>query len=396
MNPATKPKICIVAHYAYGAMLGGHRGHVGGVERQTSLTARWLAARGYEVSLLTYDEGGPREQMIDGVRVISMCKLKKGLPGFRFVHPRMTSLFSSLKLADADVYYHNCAEYHTGLIAWWCRKNKRKFVYSTAHDNDCDTALPALPKLYERVLYRYGIRHADRLIVQTELQRQLMKKSFGYESISLPMPCPGPLPSEYVEREFPANPTVSWVGRAVWDKRPEWIFDIAERMPDVTFEVAAGNMQKSEYGDGLIARANSLKNLRWLGGVVREEMPKLYQRALCLCSTSISEGFPNTFLEAWSHGTPLVTTFDPDGLVASQNLGKAITDVAGAVVAIREMIDHPDRWKTMSNNARRHYEKYHLVDTAIARFEQTFLSVCAADRSSDPERALASNSTCLT
>ena len=47
--------ICLVAHNAAGAMFGGDQGHIGGVERQTSLMARWLAARGYGVSVLTWD-----------------------------------------------------------------------------------------------------------------------------------------------------------------------------------------------------------------------------------------------------------------------------------------------------------------------------------------------------
>jgi len=45
--------ICFVPHYAYGAMAGGNSGHIGGVERQTSLMARWFAARSHRVSMLT-------------------------------------------------------------------------------------------------------------------------------------------------------------------------------------------------------------------------------------------------------------------------------------------------------------------------------------------------------
>ena len=35
-------KICIVAHYAYGALTGEGSGHIGGVERQTALLSEWL------------------------------------------------------------------------------------------------------------------------------------------------------------------------------------------------------------------------------------------------------------------------------------------------------------------------------------------------------------------
>jgi hypothetical protein len=37
-------KVAIVAHFAYGAMAGTTTGHIGGVEKQTSMLARWLAS----------------------------------------------------------------------------------------------------------------------------------------------------------------------------------------------------------------------------------------------------------------------------------------------------------------------------------------------------------------
>ena len=137
----SKPSICLVAHFAYGVLSGGRTGHVGGVERQTTLLARWLTTRGYRVSMITWDEGQPDDQLIDGIRVIKVCRSDAGLPVLRFVYPRWTSLVRALRKADADVYYQNCGEYVTGQVATWCRRHGRRFVYSIASDPDCDAAL---------------------------------------------------------------------------------------------------------------------------------------------------------------------------------------------------------------------------------------------------------------
>jgi len=83
--------ICIVAHFAFGAMAGGDRGHTGGVERQTSIMARWLAGQGHMVSMVTWDEGQADDSLIEGVRLIKLCRQDEGLPGIRFFHPRWTS-----------------------------------------------------------------------------------------------------------------------------------------------------------------------------------------------------------------------------------------------------------------------------------------------------------------
>ena len=127
------PSICFVAHFAYGAMAGGSSGHIGGVERQTTLMARWFAARGYRVSMLTWDEGQEDGVEIDGVKVFKMCRQDAGLPGLRFFWPRWTSLNAAMRRADADVYYQNCGEYVTGQVAMWCRRHGRKLVYSVAN-----------------------------------------------------------------------------------------------------------------------------------------------------------------------------------------------------------------------------------------------------------------------
>src|SRR5688572_11738763 len=122
--PDVKPfSICIVSHNGYGAISGGARGYIGGIEWQTSLLARWLAQRGHRVSFVTWHEGGTDEETINGVRVLKICRREQGMKGLRFFHPRWTRLCSTLRRADAEVYYHNGGEAVTGQIGLWCRRN---------------------------------------------------------------------------------------------------------------------------------------------------------------------------------------------------------------------------------------------------------------------------------
>lgn len=369
--------ISIIAHFAFGSIKGGHSGHAGGVERQTSFMARWLAARGHRVSLLTWDEGQDDAVMIDGVRVIKMCRSDAGLRGLRFFHPRWSSLNTALKRADASLYYHNCAEYITGQVALWCRRNHRKFVFSSASDPECDPALPDMPKLRDRVFYRYGIRHADRIIVQSNKQWRMLKQGFGLESVVLPMPCAGATADEFPPPAPPRGDSrqVLWVGRIAEVKRLEVLLDVAAAMPDVRFEIAGKPDPDNEYSQALVARARTLPNVVMHGSVARDRMSELYGRAALLCCTSAFEGFPNTFLEAWSYGVPVVSTVDPDDLIASRGLGIAIPDKNRLPDAIRVLLNSPGLWGERSQNARRYYVENHAPDAAMRRFEAVFLQV---------------------
>ena len=374
----TSPKlsICLVAHSAFATLTGASDGHIGGVEKQVSLMARWMANRGHLVSLITWDEGQPDGVEIGGVRVFKVCRRADGIPGLRFVHPRWTSLNRALSRADADIYYQNCAEYVTGQVALWCRRRGRPFIFSAASDRDCIGTLPELRTVRERVLYRYGLRQAAELIVQTRTQQRNVRESFGRASLIIPMPCPGPGEDCFIPPQ-PAPPTaphILWVGRVSKEKRPDRLLDLAEACPDLSFDLV-GTVYPDAYGRVILERARNISNLTIHGAKTSEELAVFYRHAACLCCTSEIEGFPNTFLEAWSHGLPVVTTFDPDQLIAQHGLGAVASDVNGLVDAIRALLVTPDRWQTASTRARRYYLENHTVDLVMPRFEQAFLGV---------------------
>ena len=371
--PSADDRICIVSHLAYGAMSGGRAGHAGGVEHQTAMTARWLASRGHRVSLVVWDEGQPQDAVIDGVRVIKVCRRSAGVPVVRFLHPRWTSLVRALAAADADLYYHNCAEYVTGQVALWCRLHGRRFVYSVASDPECDPALPSLRHVRERVLFRYGLRRADRIIVQTEGQRRMLERGFGLPSVVLPMPCDGPDAATYTEPQ-PASgrPRVIWVGRISREKQPDWLADIASARPGVDFDVAGTDDPSMA---ATVARLRGLPNVTLRGRVPREGMPAVYRGAAALLCTSEFEGFPNTFLEAWSHGVPVVSTVDPDGLIAGRRLGAVASTRESLAAALDVLLSSPEGWRDASMAARECFLGRFTPDRALPAFESVFLDV---------------------
>ena len=383
---ARKPGICFVAQDGYGALTDGSSGHIGGVERQTSLMARWFARRGYSVTFVVWDEGQPDGTQVDGVRVLRVCKRGAGIPGIRFFHPKWTTFVAALRRARADVYYQNCGEYVTGQVALWCRRHRRKFVYSVASDPDCDARLPEMHTLRERILYRYGLQHADRVIVQTRIQQEMLRRGFSVDSQVVPMPCPGPTEAEYTPREPPApgDRRVLWVGRISREKRPDRLLEVADQCPELEFDLV-GPVSDSQYAGAIHERAKRAPNITVHGSTGRDQVSGFYQRAACLCCTSDYEGFPNTFLEAWSHGLPIVSTVDPDNLIARRGLGAVSDDVPCLVAGIRGLLGSAQRWRRVSAAAREYYLANHAVEKAMSLFEGLVLDV--ADGGAGP-RAL--------
>lgn len=365
--------ICLVAHLAYGAVTGGSQGSIGGVERQTSLMAKWFVARGHKVSLLTWSEGSEQDEVIDGIHVIKICRQDSGVPGIRFFHPRWTGLNNAMKRANADVYYQNCGEYITGQVAMWCKRNNKKFLYSLANDSDADPKFPEMKTYRERILYRYGLLNANYILSQTKKQMSLLKKGFNLESEIMPMPCPGPSNDEYEKIIFnEKTSTILWAARLHKSKRLELFLEVAKEIPEYQFVVAGSTPREDDYFKGLLNTMNALPNLTYLGMVARKDMPNLYHSSTVFCCSSIYEGFPNTFLEAWSQGLPIVSTFDPDYLIRDKELGFEAVTKDDLVRGIKKLCSDQKLWQQHSNNSREYYQKNHSVDQVMERFEAIF------------------------
>jgi glycosyltransferase involved in cell wall biosynthesis len=375
--PVRRQRICIVSHNGYGAISGGSGGLIGGVEWQTSLLARWLCKRGHSVSFLTWDEGGPDEETIDGVRVIKICRQRAGLPGLRFFYPKWSGLLAALRKADAEVYYHNCGECVTGQVALWCRRHRRAFVFSAANDTDCDPRLPGFTYLKDRILYRWGLRHANRIIVQTETQRTMVREGMRLEATVIPMPCERPSQAPEQARPMAPSHRILWLARVCLQKRPDRLIALADLCPDLAFDMVGPHYQ-DPLSVKAVEDAHKRSNITVHGPLSREKVRFLFADAACLLSTSDYEGFPNTFLEAWSYGIPIISTFDPDQVIVRHGLGLVASDVAGLAAAIRSMVRDSRVYQESSGKALTYFRTHHSLEEVQPRFERILLD--AADR----------------
>jgi len=368
-SPAQPPTICFVALQAYNVLSGDPRiTHIGGAEMQQTILARGLARRGYGVSLVTLDHGQTDGEVHGGLQVFKSYHRDAGLPGLRFVHPRITRVWAAMRRAHADVYYQRTSDSTTGLVAAFCRRYRRRFIYAVAAMADCDPELPNCRSRRERWLYLYGLRHADAVVAQTTDQQKRLWQYFERESTLIRSTALQAPPGGVVPPAASGRPEFLWVGRWCREKRPELLVELARQCPEVDIEGLGVSAETSElyrpYGaDGLPS------NLHLYGYVPHEQVGSYYDRATALISTSRVEGFPNTFLEAWSRGLPVVSTVDPDGLIQRKGLGwyvSGMTDMAQRLRTLRrEALD----WVRASERCRAHFSEEHTLDRVLDQYE---------------------------
>ena len=333
-------KICIVGLDAYGLLSGdGDLRYIGGESVQHVLLARAWRDLGHEVSIIVFDDGQGARREVDGITVIAAHRRHAGLPGLRFFHPRASKLLAALMAADADVYYQSPAGAFTGIVAWFCRMTDRRFIFRVASDSDCDREHGRIRLWRDRRLYDYGLKRADLVAAQTEVQRKMLHDNHGLESSVVNMLVEPPHRTGLaVEKDI----DVLWLSNLRALKRPEMVLELARQLPDVKFTLAGGPMPHpggSTYYEDVKAAAARLPNVSMPGAVRYTDTGAWFDRARIFLNTSSVEGFPNTFLQAWIRAVPVVSFFDPDGLIRRLQLGSVPASLDDMRESIRGLLD---------------------------------------------------------
>jgi len=362
------PRVCIVSLAAYNVLSPSDAlTHIGGAEVQIVSIARALVDRGIDVSLVTYDHGQPDGAVHDGIRVFKAFDPGAGLPIVRFVWPRWTSVWSALGRANPEVCMQAGADSWTGIAASWCRRSGRRFIFVSMSDGDARPELPFLRTRRDRVLYRYGLRRADMVIAQTVRQQALFRDNYARDSqVILPCSTVG-VESCVGDRNAPRREVV-WIGRYSPEKRMAWLLDIAEQCRDVTFHIVGQANAASDYAKQQSERIRRLPNVIAHGFVPHNAMAALYRRCGLLLSTSQVEGFPTIFLEAWALGLPVVSSFDPDGTIAANGIGRTGGTADALARGIRELLDDANAWQAASRQAVRHFVNHHAPAAAAEAY----------------------------
>jgi glycosyltransferase involved in cell wall biosynthesis len=168
-------------------------------------------------------------------------------------------------------------------------------------------------------------------------------------------------------------PLLLLVGRMSPEKNVEMFIELARALQNMRFVIVGPGDPAQAYVRSVTEMASDVPNLEVRGRIDRDQLLQLYRSATALCCTSHYEGFPNTFIEAWSVGLPVISTVDPDGVIARHDLGAHVSNLDEMQVQIRQLVSSVARRTAIAANARTYFIETHQVDVVMERFERVFL-----------------------
>ena len=364
-RPEKLLSICFVAPHAWPVLSGDSAiPVVGGAEVQQCILARLFARHGHRVSMICLDYGQSDRAVVDGVRVLKAFGVQDGLPVLRFVHPRLTSMWRALREADADLYYYRSASMWVGVTAEFCRLHGRRAIYAGASDRDF---LPRqggqIRYARDRWLFRRGIERVHAIVAQNEIQRSTCRRTYGRDAVIIPSCYPLPRNHPAGEKDL-----VLWVGTVHANKRPGLLLDLAERLPQRRFAMIGGPGADAAFYESIRARAAGIANLEFKGFLPLAEVERWFDRARVLVNTSLFEGMPNTFLQAWARGVPTASF-----VRVAPEVNRVAADADGLAQSVEFLFQHPEA----GERCREYFERTHSTAHVLQRYTELFAGVAA-------------------
>ncbi|KPK26440.1 MAG: hypothetical protein AMJ61_09035 [Desulfobacterales bacterium SG8_35_2] len=365
------PHICFVAPEAYPELTGDTSlKMVGGAQVQQCIIARALAKRGYKVSMICLDFGQPDDLIVDGIRVIKAFKQNAGIPVIRFLYPRMTTYWKSMKIANADIYYQRTSSFLTGLVSFFCRQTGKKMIFSVANDNDLIPGQQYIKYKRDKLIFEWGLNHADAVIVQSKRQKELSKQNYNIDSTFIRSCCEAASNKTGVDKQV----DVLWVSTIRTFKKPEIFIELAQRMPEFRFRMIGGpeNNNGDPFYGKIKEKADQLPNLEFIGFVPYAEIDKHFDAARLFVNTSEFEGFPNTFLQSWIRGIPTLSFFDPEAVLEGQQVNLVVKTIDELVLNIKELLGSSQKYVTLGKICKRYTEQFHSPEKIINEYSKIF------------------------
>ncbi len=363
-----RPRVCLYVEYLYPVVSEGRVPFAGGIEVQLSNMGRGLVGEGFDVTVVTCDFGQPDGIEAGGMRLLKSYPPRGGMPVLRFFHPRLTRGIAALRRADADVYVVQGAALWAGIVRDVAAAMGRPFVWLVGHDHDVLATLPDVHGWRDRTWVKRAILGATAIVSQTDKQRAMLKEAFARDSVVISNPVELPPESQVVDPGGP--PVVAWLATYKPEKRPEWFTRFAERHPEVRCRMAGvipmPPMSRASWEQAQAA-AQRCPNLEVLPTIPHERIGEFLRSATLFTHSSPAEGFPNAFLEAWAHGLPSVTAFDPDGLIVRERLGTCENDYDRWEAALERRIADPALRVAEGRRAREYAVAHHAPAVIHAR-----------------------------
>lgn len=276
-----------------------------------------------------------------------------------FLYRRLTQLKPS-------IIYNRDAGAYTAACAYYAKRKNITMVLHLAHDKDVTPMKPPFPRNFlkriDKHLLEYGIKNATMVVAQTTEQAQLLQQCYGRKVDIIVPNAQGQIAlSDPDKKTSPA--LVLWVANFKSFKQPEVFLELAKRFENTPTRFMMVGATNSNYRE-LMKEIATQSNLEYMGQLPQDKVMELFEKASVFVNTSSSEGFPNTFIQAWMASVPVISLHVNPSDTLSNGIGYCSKSIDGMESHLRLLLESRELRTTMGRVAH-NYAKSNYGPSAL-------------------------------
>ncbi len=362
----------------------------GGAEVQARFLAIELSKRGYKVDYICQTEDNKKintSEKIDGINVHWLEKATK----FAWINQNKY-LLSLTKINPDIIIQRNSSNlsYPIGkycvqnmkknpIFIWICTDNLgpfRDFHVKELKNRISNKNINPIKKIifYINALvmdnYRLnGLKKIDIAFTQNNFQKKTLSKELDLESCN--MISGHPLTKNFYKSEVKFNNKILiWCANLGSHKRPEIFIELAKKMIDSPYKFyLIGGHSDNKYLEKLLN--NKPTNLTYFGKLNFTDTTQYFKKSSLFISTTKKggEGFPNTYIQSWRQGTPVISFgADPNNIIKINKLGHVLNNIDDAVRLIKNYLTDYNYYTDYYNRTINYNLKNHTTTVMADNF----------------------------
>ncbi len=359
LKEVKKVRLCIISHFGYPLYnkkcietdIGG------GAGVQLYLLSKEFAKKNtFNVNIITGNHKihKNRIEVYQNIKIFKVLPLKRT---FLNVLKFVIIFFLTLIKIKPDIVIQRTASPSTGLCAFYCKLFRKKFIYSISNKPEVngEAEKGVLGKFY-----KYGLNNATIIIAQNndqifELEKFKKRKIRNIKLIK----------SGYniIKKDNIEKKNILWVSRAIEWKRAEIFLKLAQKMPNKDFIIICNKANNKIYWKTISDNAFKIHNLKFMSFIPFHKIDRYFQEAKIFINTSIYEGFPNTFIQAFKNKTPVISlNVNPDEILTKNKIGIFChDDLKKMEFSINQFFENQELYDSYSKNAFSYVKNNHDI-----------------------------------
>ena len=339
----------------------------GGAELQLFYLSTELAKKSnYNVSFIVGNYKQPETGLVKNVRLLRSFNADRNDGVFKKINQAIR-FFRILKREKPDIILSSTNNTLVTLCSLYSIFVKSKHIHRIAHNKDTGFERRKEFGFLAR-LYCWGMKRANKILVQNLEQQDQLLKNFNKQSILLKNAFPVTKQTEL------SDDYVLWVSRYQTWKQPELFIKLAQEVQDRAFLMICPPPQGKEIENWkeLKQKAEQLTNLQFIDYVPFSQIQIYFNKASIFINTSQAEGFPNTFLQAAQGKVAIVSlNVNPNSFITKYNCGVFCNnDFTYLVEHVKLLLNDKKNLTEKAENNYNYLEQNHTITSIGNQLEK--------------------------